>query len=256
MSRNANKLFAAAISRYASRSLFPLLPFASISHLPTLDYLTLHILKPLQHQLTHCSRRPLFLRSFAASAYPKQPSQDLEGNFKFARIFAFIFILGAAYRIIPMAVLSLVPHALKLLEGDKTYYLSAGLGRLSFMLSLEAARAQAIEEGAVERVVEIVEKCVKGIWDEKLLWKALEVLVKLVEGQGAAAEEGKRRLAAKQGAEHVLITVLEGKEATSVHQKEVRGKVEELVLDLRRERKKREAEGDTKSDYKAWFWGK
>lgn len=136
-------------------------------------------------------------RPFAASsASPDADAADAETKAKFVRFFAAIFMLSAGARVAPYAAASGVEHAVKLLDAEERLLVSAGLGRLTPLLALEAARKKAAECGAVPRLAGVVDRAV-GDADFELAALAVAALAAVAPGGAPQADAALRRFLAE-----------------------------------------------------------
>ena len=76
----------------------------------------------------------------------------------FYQLLALVFAAGAGYKVLPMMSTSTVPQALKLLDAETLFLQESGMSRLQLLLQMPPARAQAIELGAVKRLLVILEQ--------------------------------------------------------------------------------------------------
>lgn len=136
-------------------------------------------------------RTPIPRRPFSASPASPEDAADAETKAKFVRFFAAIFMLSAGMRVIPYAAASGVDHAVKLLDAEERMLVSAGLGRLSTLLALEAARNKATESGVVPRLANVIDRAVRD-HDFELASKAVAALGR-VAPEGAPEAEGALR---------------------------------------------------------------
>lgn len=112
-----------------------------------------------------------------------------------------IMMLGVAgYRVIPVAIAGVVPHALRLVEAPSEFLQEAGMFRLRVLLSMERVRSEALEMGAVRITLRFLDERMERLVNEEGnvngIRDAIRVLVLL-----SQTEDGLEEIAKENGAD-------------------------------------------------------
>jgi hypothetical protein len=79
-------------------------------------------------------------------------------SIKLARAIAGLMIAAAGVKVLPFASSALVDHTIKLLRTEQPFLQDAGLSRLYYLIYFDSAKKKAMELGAVEALVDLLNR--------------------------------------------------------------------------------------------------
>lgn len=87
------------------------------------------------------------------------PSNETDNfSIKLARAIAGLMIAAAGVKVLPYASSALIDHTIKLLRTEQPFLQNAGLYRLYYLVYFDPAKERAIELGAVEALVDLLNR--------------------------------------------------------------------------------------------------